>query len=98
LGVTDTLGGEPGIEVRLISGTVCNDGKVGCRDPYLIVAMLDAARRINAVEEISTTIEVTGILATGEKIGFSGRISAYDQQAWRGMAPVRTYVNCKEPL
>lgn len=93
--VRDALEGEPGLQVRTLSGTIRNDGTGGCRDPYFVVAVLDPQGRIGAVESMMAQDDTRKVLANGESIAFSGRIHLYDDNAWKTSAKLRTWVDCK---
>ncbi len=95
--VKDAIQGEGGAASRVLSGTIRNDGTAPCRDPYLVVALLDDAGHIGATETIIASDDVRKAVAMGESVAFSGKIQLYDDNAWKRAAPLRTWVDCKPP-
>ncbi|HSO31150.1 MAG TPA: hypothetical protein VLT33_01505 [Labilithrix sp.] len=84
---------------RAFEGTLRNDGKTGCRDPKLVVALLSPdgkIRETHAFDALATDNHKL-TLAPNASVPFKGALIVDFDNQWREKAAVKSYVDCDEP-
>jgi hypothetical protein len=84
---------------RAFEGTLRNDGKRGCRDPKLVIALLSPDGKIKETHafDARATDNHKLTLAAGASVPFKGAVIVEGEEQWREKAAVKSYVDCEEP-
>ena len=85
--------------MRAFEGEIRNDGKLGCRDPKIVIALLSPDGKVKEVDAFDAKTEDNHklVLAQGQSTHVKGAVYVTGEDAWREKAQVKTYVDCDEP-